>query len=336
MSRGETFRFRCASCDEVHEGVPTFGADRPEAVFEISPTEREARVALSSDQCIIDGERFFVRGCLETRVAGCDDPFVWGVWVEISEDAFESMAAAWDQAGREATQPPCPGRLDTPLPCLPPTRGLAVKIITRAVGQRPGIVVDPVDHQLSLEQRRGISPERLEAIVEAVLHGDSWPPGIVRGVYDAHVGAWGEPDEVIVFDGARVEDPPPLLRTDVFVWRASAGRTFTAFATGGMSARAMPGDDSFRAELCMGVRGSLDERAEYDIARFLADLATYPWVKVGFGLIKAVKPDVVGEGANVTRWLDAVGARPAVNRDSGAGPRERARDARHPRRRVPP
>jgi GST-like protein len=46
----------------------------------------------------------------------------------------------------------------------------------------------------------------------------------------------------------------------------------------------------------------------------IPDLATYPWISVAFELIAQAKPDVVGEGANVRRWLDAVGARPAVQR----------------------
>ena len=46
----------------------------------------------------------------------------------------------------------------------------------------------------------------------------------------------------------------------------------------------------------------------------IADMALYPWVQAGFGLIKGAKPDVVGEGAHITRWLDAIGARPAVVR----------------------
>jgi GSH-dependent disulfide-bond oxidoreductase len=46
----------------------------------------------------------------------------------------------------------------------------------------------------------------------------------------------------------------------------------------------------------------------------IADIATYPWVVDGFPAIKAVKPDVVGESANVARWLAAVGARPAVKK----------------------
>ena len=46
----------------------------------------------------------------------------------------------------------------------------------------------------------------------------------------------------------------------------------------------------------------------------IADMATYPWIKGAFPLIAQAKPEIVGEGANVKRWLDAVGARPAVQR----------------------
>lgn len=46
----------------------------------------------------------------------------------------------------------------------------------------------------------------------------------------------------------------------------------------------------------------------------IADMATYPWISVAFDLIAQAKPDVVGEGANVKRWLDAVGDRPGVQR----------------------
>ena len=46
----------------------------------------------------------------------------------------------------------------------------------------------------------------------------------------------------------------------------------------------------------------------------IADIATYPWVAVAFQFIKGLKPDVVGEGANVARWIKAIGARPAVQK----------------------
>jgi len=56
-------------------------------------------------------------------------------------------------------------------------------------------------------------------------------------------------------------------------------------------------------------------RTEYMAGSYsIADIATYPWVSVAFGLIKGAKPEVVGEGAHVTRWINAIGARPAVQK----------------------
>jgi GST-like protein len=46
----------------------------------------------------------------------------------------------------------------------------------------------------------------------------------------------------------------------------------------------------------------------------IADVATYPWVSLGFKLIQAIRPAIVGEGAHVSRWLGAIGERPAVQR----------------------
>jgi GSH-dependent disulfide-bond oxidoreductase len=56
-------------------------------------------------------------------------------------------------------------------------------------------------------------------------------------------------------------------------------------------------------------------RTEYVAGDYsIADIVMYPWVSVGFDLIKAGKADVVGEGANLARWIKAVGARPAVKK----------------------
>jgi GST-like protein len=56
-------------------------------------------------------------------------------------------------------------------------------------------------------------------------------------------------------------------------------------------------------------------RTEYMAGSYsIADIATYPWVSVAFALIKGAKPEVIGEGANVARWIGAIGARPAVQK----------------------
>jgi GST-like protein len=46
----------------------------------------------------------------------------------------------------------------------------------------------------------------------------------------------------------------------------------------------------------------------------IADIALYPWVSVGFAPLQQMKADVLGEGANIERWLESVGERSAVQR----------------------
>jgi GST-like protein len=46
----------------------------------------------------------------------------------------------------------------------------------------------------------------------------------------------------------------------------------------------------------------------------IADIALYPWVSVGFAPLQQMKADVLGEGANIERWLESVGERAAVQR----------------------
>lgn len=46
----------------------------------------------------------------------------------------------------------------------------------------------------------------------------------------------------------------------------------------------------------------------------IADMLSYPWLEAGYELIKAAKPEIIGEGANVERWIKVVGERPAVQK----------------------
>ncbi|TMA78231.1 MAG: glutathione S-transferase family protein [Deltaproteobacteria bacterium] len=46
----------------------------------------------------------------------------------------------------------------------------------------------------------------------------------------------------------------------------------------------------------------------------IADIATYPWVVAAWGPFQSMMPEKVGELGSVRRWLDAVGARPGVQR----------------------
>ncbi len=68
--------FKCSTCGKVHEGLPmSFAADFPDMYAHMNRDERDSRAVIGSDQCIIDQQWFFIRGCLEIPIVGSDEPF---------------------------------------------------------------------------------------------------------------------------------------------------------------------------------------------------------------------------------------------------------------------
>jgi hypothetical protein len=68
--------------------MPTFGWDWPLQYVAIPEDERAARCTLTSDTCVIDDDKFFVRGCVEISVVGYEESFAWGAWTSLSEQNF--------------------------------------------------------------------------------------------------------------------------------------------------------------------------------------------------------------------------------------------------------
>ncbi|MEV1023146.1 DUF2199 domain-containing protein [Streptomyces sp. NPDC050264] len=128
---------------------------------------------LSSDQCVIKAQHYFVAGLIEIPVIGSDEVFSWTVWVSLSQDNFARAADLWNSPEREAEEP-YSGWLSTELSLYTPsTINLKTYAHTRPVGQRPFIEWEPTEHPLAVEQRTGIVPERVRDIAEAVLQWDS-------------------------------------------------------------------------------------------------------------------------------------------------------------------
>lgn len=162
--------FHCHVCGKYHAELPLdFGADAPLPYENIPAAERAARCDLTSDLCVIDGQEFFIRGCLEIPIVNGDRPFTWGVWVSLSPRSFQRLGEIWDTPGREA-EPPFFGWLCTALPLYPETLLLKTNVHTRPLGQRPFIELEPTDHPLAVEQRRGIALARVREMVAQLLH----------------------------------------------------------------------------------------------------------------------------------------------------------------------
>jgi hypothetical protein len=167
-----TFRFICTSCEEVHEGIPTFGADAPALYYRIANEERAKRVLLDTDTCTIDNERFLIRGCLEIPVDNESDPFIWGVWVDVSQRDFKAFLEVLEVKHRKQVGP-FAGYLGSELPGYPEsTFNLHVVAYLRDDGIRPLVTVAPSAHPLHKEQCQGMSAARLSEIYETVMHGE--------------------------------------------------------------------------------------------------------------------------------------------------------------------
>lgn len=61
---------------------------------------------LSSDQCVVDAQHYFVKGLIEIPVVGKDEPFCWGVWVSLSRENFSRTADLWDTPQRGSRKRP--------------------------------------------------------------------------------------------------------------------------------------------------------------------------------------------------------------------------------------
>jgi Uncharacterized protein conserved in bacteria (DUF2199) len=63
------FEFRCQTCDEIHKGMPSFGAVAPPSYYAVPEAERASRCELGGDDCVIDYELFLCVAVWKSRCA---------------------------------------------------------------------------------------------------------------------------------------------------------------------------------------------------------------------------------------------------------------------------
>ncbi len=165
-----TQEYVCQICGKVHKGPPlSYGAAAPAQWYGIPEEERKKRTRLSSDQCEIDGQFFYILGNIDIPLLDAPGVFQWSVWTSLSRANYERVRKLWNKRGREQ-EPPYFGWLSTVLPADPPTLNLKTHVHMRPVGMRPLIELEPTDHPLAVEQRAGITMQRVREIANMVLH----------------------------------------------------------------------------------------------------------------------------------------------------------------------
>lgn len=168
--------FDCDVCGQYHAELPrSMAFSLPDFVNKLLPWDRESRVKMSEDWCIVDDKFYYLRGCLEVPIQGSDKTFVWGVWVTISEFDFDTTMELWNDPER-IDEPEYVGTIANTMPSYDETRNLKVMIKTRAVGERPAIIMDDPQHKLHLAQLHGMERARAIELAKFVLHGNANNP----------------------------------------------------------------------------------------------------------------------------------------------------------------
>jgi hypothetical protein len=164
MSGQDSSGFECATCGESHDGLPTDrGFTLPDEVWAIPEEERGERAKFDSDLCRL-GERYFFRGVLFVPFNEQAGEFGWGVWVEVSEDAFQRYVALYDADGR--SEPPVSGTIANDIPTYPATLGLPVRVQFQTSSSRPiFLLAEDNEHPLAVEQAKGMSHRRYHEIL---------------------------------------------------------------------------------------------------------------------------------------------------------------------------
>jgi hypothetical protein len=172
-------QWRCAGCDEIHSGLFALAAFAPDPWPHDETREPNHALRLdgdflSEDFCVLDGEHFLVRAVLEIPVHGIAEKFSFGCWSTLSRANFDKYVAGFDD-GDYSDWGPWTGWLCNQLETYVGSKPLAVHVYPQPDRQRPTLRIMDDDHQLAIDQERGIDVHRLLDILRFYGHAPVSP-----------------------------------------------------------------------------------------------------------------------------------------------------------------
>ena len=167
------FAFKCSCCGEIHEGSPSFGFIAPDPYANLSEAQKTAMGKITEDICTVEHEErtdYFIRAVLEVPIHGVEAPFLWGVWVSLSEKSFRRY--------EETYHSPVQGEgffgwVCNRISLYPYEPSRPSDVVIQLGGNRPKVVLhkgDPEDDPLVIDQVNGISVARAQALAERAMH----------------------------------------------------------------------------------------------------------------------------------------------------------------------
>ena len=165
----------CSACGETHTGLFDIAYDKP---FPWSDSDNRISNAdllpgmthfLADDFCVLEGEDYFVRCVLELPILGTDEAFGLGIWSSLSKKNFTLYVENFRDRD-QGRLGPWFGWFSNRLSGYPDTLNLKCRVHPRDERQRPWVEMEPTDHPLSLDQRNGITLDRLIELYAAHGH----------------------------------------------------------------------------------------------------------------------------------------------------------------------
>lgn len=156
----------CPCCGISHGGLIDLACSKPEPWTGSEDKVPNSEVAssrhfLSEDFCILDGEHYFVRCTLEIPLIGSGGRhFAYGVWSSLSAKNFRAYVDTFD-SGAQRDLGPWFGWFSNRLKGYSETLSLKCQVHPRPGRTRPWIELEPTEHPLAVEQRRGITLDRV-------------------------------------------------------------------------------------------------------------------------------------------------------------------------------
>ena len=166
------FSFKCSCCGKIHEGSPSFGFREPNQYSSLSTEQKVQLGTLTDDFCTIsdeDGTDYFIRTVLEVPIYGIQQPFLWGVWVSLSQKSFERYRETYNSPVEGET---FFGWVCNSISLYPNSSARPADVVVQSGGKRPKVILHDVDHQdpLLIDQKNGISIARAQELAERAIH----------------------------------------------------------------------------------------------------------------------------------------------------------------------
>jgi hypothetical protein len=155
----------CSNCKESHLGLFDLTCNRPDQ-FQSDDKRPNSELfgathILTEDFCILEDQHYFVRCVLQLPIIGSDTAFFgYGIWSTLSKKNFDIYVSTFDE-GNQGGLGPWFGWFSNCLKGYPDTLNLKCQVYPQEGRKRPYVEIEPTDNRLYIEQRDGITFERV-------------------------------------------------------------------------------------------------------------------------------------------------------------------------------